>query len=326
MKTPGFWAKKGVISSVLLPFAYLYQIGYRLRHFITRPKILPVPLICIGNLVAGGAGKTPVALAVGNWAKQHGMNACFLSKGYGGDAQEPMQVDPYFHPHSTVGDEPLLLARILPTIVAKSRVEGAKFAVEKGYKLIVMDDGFQNPELKPTLSLVVIDAAYGFGNGRTLPAGPLREPPVYGLKRADAVILLSREGQDEYRLDFPANLPVLHAHIRTICQTPLAGQPVFAFSGIARPEQFFDAVRNVLNADLRETRTFPDHHAFTPTQLAKLAQDALLQGAALITTAKDAVRLPRALQNEVLVADIDLSWQNEAALGALLAPLAQKGQ
>lgn len=324
MKTPDFWRKRGPISTLLTPFACLYQLGYRLRRLITRPVNPGIAIVCIGNLVAGGAGKTPVALAVGAWAKAHGINACFLSKGYGGSASAPTLVDPYFHPHSEVGDEPLLLARVLPTIVAKSREAGACFAASKGFSLVIMDDGFQNPTLKPDIALLVVDALYGFGNGMTLPAGPLREPADFGLSRASAVVLLTREGQDGEEaacLPIPDGLPILSATVRTVCSTPLVGHSVLAFSGIARPEQFFDSVENVLNADLRGTRTFPDHHAFTPSQLAALAQEAMLLEASLITTAKDAVRLPRTMQGEVLVADVALNWQNEAALGALLAPL-----
>lgn len=320
MKTPAFWQNRTLLTYLLLPFAALYQLGYLLRRLLVRPTPLPIPVICIGNLVAGGAGKTPVALAIGAWAKQHDIHACFFSKGYGGSAREPMLVDPYFHPHSQVGDEPLLLARILPTVVAKDRLEGAKFAAQQGFRLIIMDDGFQNPNIKPDLSLVVVDSAYGFGNGYTLPSGPLREPAPLGLARADAVVLLSRDGQEqEAKFDLPAGLPLLPAQIRTVCVTPLAGQPVLAFSGIARPEQFFDSVQNVLNAQLVATRTFPDHHAFTPTQLAALAQEAMLQNAALITTAKDSVRLPRTMQSQVFVADIALNWQNASAIEGILS-------
>lgn len=322
MRTPLFWHRRTPLSFALLPFAWLYQAGYRLRRLTVRPARISIPILCVGNLVAGGAGKTPVALALGQWAKSRGVNACFLSRGYGGSAREAMQVNPFFHPYAEVGDEPLLLANVLPTIVAKSRVAGARFAEKQGFSLIIMDDGFQNPHLKPDMSLLVIDAAYGLGNGLTLPAGPLRESAELGFSRASAVLLLSREGQEDGAvLPLPRKLPVLSASLRTVCSEPLEGKPVLAFSGIARPGQFFHALEQVLGADIKESRTFPDHHVFTPSQLAALAQDAMLKGASLVTTAKDAVRLPKAMRDQVLVADIALKWQNDQALDALLAPL-----
>lgn len=320
MKTPEFWHRRTVVSLLLLPFAWLYQLGYRLRRLLTRPTPITVPIICVGNLVAGGAGKTPVALAIGTWAKAQGIHACFLSRGYGGKkTRGATLVNPSFHPYIEVGDEPLLLANVLPTIVAKSREEGARFAEKQGYDLIIMDDGFQNPHLAADISLVVIDASYGLGNGYTLPAGPLRESAEYGLARATAVVLLSREGETENAaLTFPEGLPVLAAHLSTVCNAPIAGKPVLAFSGIARPEQFFHALEQVLGANILQTRTFPDHHNFTPSQLAALAQDAMLDDASLVTTAKDAVRLPTTMRKQVLVADLSLSWQDSDRLNELL--------
>lgn len=317
-RSPQFWQEDGLAAKALQPLACLYQLGYRFRRAITKPVSLNAKVLCIGNLVAGGAGKTPIALAVGEYLKAQSVNACFLSKGYGGHIRTATRVDPARHNAADVGDEALLLAECLPVIVAKSRAEGARYAEQQGFGVIVMDDGFQNPALFPDLSFVVVDAAYGFGNGRTLPAGPLREPVDYGLARADAIILVERGGQKANIPQFP--LPMLRADVQTLCPTEAKTGKWLAFSGIARPQQFFDALAGQ-GVQLAASRPFPDHHAFTATELEQLRKEAQRQGAGLITTAKDAVRLPADFRAQVMVAQAVINWHNASALAALLSPI-----
>ena len=321
LQSPAFWNKPGSIAATaLLPVAALYQLGYRIRRQFTTPATITPKLLCIGNLVAGGAGKTPVALAVGEYIKAQGIRACFLSKGYGAHITQPTMVDCTHHNAAEVGDEPLLLAQVLPTIIAKNRADGAKYAESCGFDLIILDDGFQNPTLKPDLSLIVADAAYGFGNGFTLPSGPLREPVEYGLSRADALVVLYRNHQQKCAIaDYP--IPTITGDVQTSCPSDLANQKVVAFSGIARPEQFFEALVQQCGAYVIASHAFADHHPFSATELQQLRDEAKKHDAALVTTAKDAVRLPQTLRGEVLVAEAKINWHNADALAAILAPL-----
>lgn len=316
--SPQFWQEDGAVAKALQPLAQLYQLGYRLRRAVTKPASLNAKVLCIGNLVAGGAGKTPVALAIGNYLKVQGVNACFLSKGYGGNIRSATRVDLTRHSAADVGDEALLLAECLPVVVAKSRAQGARYAEQQGFSLILMDDGFQNPALFPDLSLIVVDSAYGFGNGRTLPAGPLREPVDYGLSRADAVILVERGGQ---KANMPhISLPLLRADMQTLWPKEAQEGRWLAFAGIARPRQFFEALE-AQGVQLAASRAFPDHHAFSPAELKQLQKEAQRQGARLITTAKDAVRLPAGFRDQVMVAQAAINWHNADALAALLSPI-----
>lgn len=320
LPSPAFWNISGIAAKTLLPMAALYQLGYRLRRCLTKPAIIRPKLLCIGNLIAGGAGKTPVALAVGEYVKARGINACFLSKGYGGSIPISTLVDSKKHSAAEVGDEPLLLARVLPTLVAKNRVDGARYAEKCGFDLIILDDGFQNPTLRPDLSLVVADATYGFGNGHTLPSGPLREPVAYGLSRADALIVLHRGHAAESSFT-EYSLPIIHGDLRTACPPDATKQKLIAFSGIARPQQFFDALEQQCSAELVAYHAFADHHPFSIAELKQLRQEAQKLDAKLITTAKDAVRLPQAMRNEVWVAEAQINWHNADALAKVLAPL-----
>jgi len=278
----------------------------------------PVPILCIGNLTAGGAGKTPVALAIGGALTARGSAVHFLSRGYGGRARGPLMVDPKSHNAETVGDEPLLLARIAPTWVARDRPAGAAAAAAAGADLIVMDDGFQNPSLAKTRSILVVDGSYGFGNRRMLPAGPLREPIRRGLARADAVVLIEPD-----TIGVAGELPA-HVIRARIVPAPgaeaIAGQPVTAFAGIAEPAKLFRTLAE-LGCPVVAIKEFADHHRFTRTEIMALIEDAALSDSTPVTTAKDAVRLPADMQSMITVLDVTLEWEAADAIEALLGPI-----
>lgn len=310
MGTPRFWQKKGVLARLLLPLAGLYQIGYLLRRALTKPYQAKIPIICVGNVVAGGAGKTPIALEIGRMLKEAGVKACFLSKAYGGSQKEATLFDMAHHTVKETGDEPRLLAGVLPVVLSKDRKEGVKFAEMQGFSCIVMDDGLQNPHIKPDCAFVVIDAGYGFGNGYSLPAGPLRESPKRALSRADAVILTQRsDAISDLSFEIPTHLAVL----QTTTSAPIKNKKLVAFCAIARPEPFFAALR-AQGATLFATRAFPDHHLYSERDARKLIALAHRHDAMLITTAKDATRLPNTIKSQVLVADLAVLWHDRAAL------------
>ncbi|NBX02856.1 MAG: tetraacyldisaccharide 4'-kinase [Alphaproteobacteria bacterium] len=302
MKTPSFWATKNPIALLLFPLSKLYAKGRKLHVRFARPMQAYIPVICVGNAVAGGAGKTPAALAIGALLKARNAKAVYLSRGYGGKLKGPVFVNLGEHKSHDVGDEPLLLSHVLPTIVSKDRKKGAIFAEDAKAKIIVMDDGFQNPTLLKDFSFLVIDAASGFGNGFLLPAGPLREPEQDALDRADAVILV---GDGDKTPPLPNDLPVLRARIIPSVKTSLAEQKVFAFCGIANPEKFYATVES-LGAEIIGRKNYADHAPYSDKEIVILSSNARLQGALLVTTRKDAVRIHSDLQPLLTIVDIEL--------------------
>jgi tetraacyldisaccharide 4'-kinase len=304
------------------PLGYAYATAGLLRGALARPRRVAAPVICVGNLVAGGAGKTPTALAIGDWLKGRRRTFHFLTRGYGGKLAGPVAVQPDRHDAGAVGDEALLLAARAPTWVARDRAAGAMAAVAAGAEVVVMDDGHQNPSLYKDISVVVIDSGYMFGNGRIIPAGPLREPIARGLARADAVVAVDDPGLVR-RLDALCDFrgPVLRARLApTAAAYRLIDVPVVAFAGIARPAKFF-ATLQAVGARLLSCHDFADHHVFSPEEIIGLVDVAQAAGARLVTTTKDAARLPREARTMVEVLEVDLEFDVAAALDGLLAPL-----
>ena len=318
MRAPDFWYRdESLPAELLAPLGAAYDLAGRLRRAMARPLRLDVPVICVGNLVAGGAGKTPVALDLAaRLERLHGAPHV-ISRGYGGRASGPLRVDPEHHSAEEVGDEPLLLARAAPTWVARDRAAAGRAALESGAGCLLLDDGFQNPGLVKDLSIVVVDAEVGFGNGLLLPAGPLRERVARGLARADAVVLL---GEDRRGLSpqVPSGLPLLRAKLEPgPGSEALRGRRVLAFAGIGRPAKFFASLE-ALGAELVATYDFPDHHPYTAEEIEGLIEEAAAADAIAVTTKKDDVRLPAHLRARVDVLPVSLAWNDVAAVERLL--------
>ncbi len=320
MRAPDFWRHRGLTSGLLAPLGWVYGLASGLRAGQASSWKPPCPVLCVGNMVAGGAGKTPVAIDLARRIAERGLDVQLLSRGYGGCEVGPLRVDPAVHTAARVGDEPLLLAAACPTWVAADRIAGAKAAANAGAQLIVMDDGFQNPRLHKNLSLVAVDGGYGFGNRRVHPAGPLREPLERGLERAEAVILIGEDATGVREIVGEA-APVLTARIQPSPEAAAwNGKPVVAFAGIGRPEKVFVTLE-AIGCDLVATHAYADHHPYSAREIDTLKRQAEAAGAALVTTAKDFTRLPADLKEGVEVLTIALEWEDEAALDALLEPL-----
>ncbi|WP_308915835.1 tetraacyldisaccharide 4'-kinase [Jannaschia sp. LMIT008] len=321
MHAPRFWGDPpGLRAALLSPLGALYARTTARR--VARPGLrLDVPVICVGNVHAGGTGKTPTVMAVVERLLARGLTPGVVSRGHGGRLGGPVRVDPAIHDADAVGDEPLLLAAIAPVWVAKDRAAGGRAARAAGADVIVLDDGHQNPALTKDLSLVVIDAEVGFGNGRVLPAGPLREPAAVGLARADLTVTLGPPGAQDV-LALPVDRPRLRGRLAPLATgMPWAGLPVFAFAGIGRPAKFFDTLQ-ALGADLRGTVALADHQPLTRPLLHRLGEQAAKLGAQPVTTEKDAVRLPNALRGRVLVLPVRLDCDDWGPLDRALDAIA----
>ena len=317
IKAPSFWWRPlSLWGQPLAWFGRLYGaiVSWRLHHVV--PTAASVPVICVGNLTLGGTGKTPVALFLATHFLAKGKKVGFLTRGYGGRLKGPVRVVPAQHTAREVGDEPLLLASVAPTWVSKDRVAGAKAMTQAGINLIIMDDGHQNPLLYKDLSLVVVDGIQGFGNKQIFPAGPLREDLGEGLARADAVIVV-RELSERLKKDlkmFKKEIIQADVEIEAIA---LPVDKVLAFCGIGNPEKFFASLEKE-GVHMVEKKEFPDHHLYSAVDLDGLRNMAQVQGASLVTTEKDWVRLPKKDQKDILAVPLTLKWKNWGKMEKLL--------
>jgi tetraacyldisaccharide 4'-kinase len=315
MRAPSFWyansAGGRALAALLSPLGalYGYAVEHRARH--AHPWRASIPVICVGNLTAGGSGKTPIAVAVARMAAAAGRKPVFLTRGYGGNLKGPVLVDPARHTAADVGDEPLLLAAHAPVVVARNRADGARLAQSLGAGAIVMDDGFQNFDLAKDLSLVVVDAASGFGNGALIPAGPLRERVHHGLARADALVVMG-EGE----APIPPFPRVLRAKLVADAPEAVRGRDVFAFAGIGRPEKFF-ALLAEIGAKIAGAKAFADHHPFSATELSALRRAAEGAHALLVTTQKDYLRIPPSERHGIVALPVCAVFESDAVTGLL---------
>lgn len=304
LEEPRWWYGSGrredLVARALGPLAELYGSVLQSRFKKHEPYRSRLPVICIGNFTAGGTGKTPLALIVMEYLQSLGENPVCLTRGYGGSAAGPAWVVRGTSTSREVGDEPLLLSRAGPTLVARDRKAGAQM-IEAGTvpaSVIVMDDGMQNPELKKDLVLAVVDGRRGLGNGRVIPAGPLRAPLEFQAGLVDCVVVngpggdkAAEEGSviDRLKKSFPG--PVLAVEVAPLGDVAwLRSAPVIAYAGIGNPDRFFRLLAD-LGADMIARKPFPDHHAFTQADAAALLAEAWSSGAQLVTTEKDLARL-----------------------------------
>jgi tetraacyldisaccharide 4'-kinase len=317
VKTPGFWAKKSTLSNLLFPLTPLYHLATSIRPLLVKPTKVAVPVICVGNLTAGGAGKTPTVACLVSLLKSTGHEPHILSRGYGGSLRGPVLVDQSKHSAAEAGDEPLLLCRCAPVWVGADRRGSAKLAIDAGATVLVMDDGFQNSHLHKDLSILVVDGAYGFGNGRLLPAGPLREGLPQGLSRSDAVLLI---GNDQMGVEnLLEGKPMFRSSISVDSEiaTWMKDKAVFGFAGIGLPEKFRRTLEGV-GADVVGFEGFEDHHVYSLAEIEQLALQAEEQGATLVTTEKDWVKLPAKWQAEIRSVPIELCPEDKAGLTSFL--------
>lgn len=285
----------------------------------------PIPVICVGNPTVGGAGKTPTAIALARISRGRGLKPGLLSRGYGGTAKGPLLVDPARHTAAEVGDEALLLAAAAPTVIAEDRAAGAAMLVEQGVDIIIMDDGFQNPAVDFDLALLLVDAERGIGNGRVLPAGPLRAPLAPQLRRADALLVVGKgeAAAPLVRAAARAGRATIHARIRPTRVRDWRKEPILAFAGIGHPDKFF-ATLTAAGAPVAKTYGFPDHHTYSDVDAERLLKIADAEKLRLVTTEKDMARLTGAtgpreqLRKRAEAFHVIMEFENPVAIGEMI--------
>jgi tetraacyldisaccharide 4'-kinase len=300
----------------------LYGTIGAIERALSRPFKTDMRIICVGNLTAGGTGKTPVAITLARLLADRGETIGFLTRGYGGTATGPIRVDPIRFEAAAVGDEAMLLSEVATTWVANKRKSAMDRVTAAGVDNLILDDGHQDPALSKDVSLVVVDGETGFGNGLCIPAGPLREPLGAGLARADAVVLMGADRArvaEQVAAAAPA-LPVLAARLVPVAAAlKLKGRRVFAFAGIGRPEKFRATLAEI-GAEIQDFRPFPDHYRYTRDEASLLLGEAMAADSMAVTTAKDWVRLPRTIRERVEVVEIEAVFDDVAALMAVVCP------
>ena len=320
---------QGLLRLILWPLSLLWQAATWLRWRLVRPFALPLPLIAVGNASVGGQGKTPTVLAIAELLRsEFRSDEIFcLSRGYGGEFFGPVEVIPALHTAQLVGDEPLLLSAQFRTIVSRFRPAGALLAHQYGARIIVMDDGLQNPNIKPDLGILVIDGGGSSRNLGIVPAGPLRESFTTALKRVQLVILIGEDSGNWQAIIArrSPNLPIFHAALVPTpeSQHQVAGQRIIAFAGIGRPQKFFDSLRRA-SAEIVQSHSFADHHVYLPSEIAKMQREARAAQAQLVTTTKDYYRLTSQLRHNITPFAVVLEFSDHSGLISMIKKIAGK--
>lgn len=329
MRAPAYWFnppdRPGVAARLLAPAAWLYARATA-RRVAAAPRCRAgVPVICVGNINAGGTGKTPTVIALVQRLRARGLTPVVVTRGYGGSETGPFLVDPARHAAAAVGDEALLHAAFAETVLSDDRARGCALARTLPCDAIILDDGFQDPAVFKDLSIVVVDAARGFGNRRVLPAGPLREPVSRGLIRADALLSIgpasAQRRFDDSLVGRDLTVPHLRGRLDPLPMgLPWAGRRVLAFAGIGHPEKFFATLR-AEGAEVTRAEALADHQPLTDALMTRLATEAKTHVAQLVTTEKDFVRLPARFRPQVLSVPVRLELDDWPALDTLLGAI-----
>lgn len=309
MQAPEFWyrSQASLSAKLLSPLAAIYAAITGTRFKSTTPHQAKVPVVCVGNFTMGGAGKTPLTLNLYTLLQAKGFKPCILSRGYGGETLGPHLVSIKADTAKTVGDEPYMMAASCPVVISRDRVAGSTFIEKKGFDLILMDDGFQNPSLTKDLSILAVDGKVMLGNSKVFPAGPLREPMARALSRTDAIVIIGTTAEKvETKGAFSFKGPIFNATLQPKARIELPPKAI-GFCGIGRPSKFYTTLKD-LNVELIKTVDFQDHHPYSLQDLEKLETLSTKLDTPLVTTEKDWVKLPKEWQTKIQYLPISLQW------------------
>ena len=318
LRAPNFWYEKNdtLFSRMLYPASLFYRLLTKFYVLINKTKYSKIPVICIGNLVVGGAGKTPVALKICKILNLAGYNPHFITRGYSGNIKNNIKVENY-HNSADVGDESIILSEIATTWIGSNRIKSSILALKDNADCIIMDDGFQNPSIHKNFSIIVIDGKQGFGNRRVLPSGPLRESIKRGLNRANAVIIV---GEDKFNIRkfIPSTLPIFLSKFDVSKNKEIfRGKNITVFAGIAYPIKFFDTLKNQ-GAKILKKITFPDHYTYNENDLLNLVEIANNNKSILVTTKKDFIRIPEGYKSIIHKLEGEINLEDEDLLKEIL--------
>ena len=319
LKAPKFWYQKKdtYLSNSLYPFSLLFRLGTKIRSLISIKKKSPLPIICIGNIVVGGAGKTPVSLKIGKLLIKAGYKPHFISKGYAGLIKKSTLVQSW-HSATSVGDESILLSKIAPTWIGVDRINSSKLAKKEGGDCLIMDDGFQNPTILKNFSIIVVNASQEFGNKRVMPSGPLRESVKRGISRTNLVVSIG-EISDELKKTIPSNIPIFKAKFEINTENKnFKGQHITAFAGIAYPEKFFKSLEEQGGKIVKQI-IYSDHYIYNENDLLSLAETANKTKSILVSTQKDYVRIPKPYRSLINTLEGEIVFENENLLIEILS-------
>ncbi len=314
MRTPDFWRKKNLLSVILLPLSLIYWLIFRLLWALGKESEFAIKVVCVGNLTAGGAGKTPAAIASGKILRAKKVNFAYLSSGYKGDDVEFCEV--LINSDSKkVGDEPILLSEIAPTFVARDRRQGVRKIEELGYDLVILDDGMQDKSIKKDFTFVVIDGKTKFGNEMLIPAGPLRQTIKSGLKMANRIVAVG--GMDEGLIRIIGGCKALDkvivAAVGATDVDDFKGREIFAFCGLGYPEKFFSFLDD-LNLNIVRKKSFADHYSYKDSDLDLLIEESMQAGSLLLTTKKDWVRFDEKYRQKIDFLGINFTFKEEGVI------------
>lgn len=311
MKTPYFWQKKfNIFDIILIPISIIYILLCLLNRMLKKEKKIKIPVICIGNLVIGGAGKTPTVSAISKLLLNDFEFIHILLRGYKGKNKNAKLIDSNDNVKN-VGDEALIHFENNPVCISRNRYLGAKLCQKNGADLIILDDGFQSKHVFKNLSFIVLDNNYQFGNRKVFPAGPLREPLNFGLKRADALIVIKNSKNLDFDLSL-SKLPIFFAK-KKIILPKLKTQNVLAFCGIGNPENFFSSlVENKIN--IRQKLIFSDHHFYSDNQIKSIIKKGNKKKLQIVTTKKDFIKINKKFHSKIKMVDMHIQFKEKYKL------------
>ena len=317
MKTPLFWdKKKSIFSIILIPFSFIWLLG----SFIKKKKAIKfnIPIIKIGNVVAGGAGKTPTVLSLTQKLINSKVNVHIICRGYKSSAKKSIQVNTKIHTYKEVGDEALMCAAIAPTWVGKIRSESIKCAIDNGANLVILDDGLQDESIFSNLNIIVFNGYQGIGNGRIIPAGPMRENLNKALNKSHLALIID-EDKKNISQQINKTIPIIQSNliIEDKYINNFKNKEVIAFCGIGYPQKFYKSL-NKIGCKVLYTKSFPDHYHYSEQDIKKLLKKSQELNSLLITTEKDHVKIMENYKSRIYYFPIKIELNNFKILDDLL--------